>query len=83
MGLGHRLGSESEESEPPTESFAGTVVSWEVSQPVTHPNKWHTGSEGSCAFLRAIAPGRCKLHFSGYCMEIVSLLCMEKLDTGR
>lgn len=39
MGLGHGLGSDSEKSEPPTESFAGAVVSWEVSQPVTHPAK--------------------------------------------
>lgn len=39
LGLG--LGSDSEESEPPTESFAGAVVSWVASQPVTHPaNGW-------------------------------------------
>lgn len=44
---------------------------------------WHARSEGSRTFLRAIASGRCKFHISGCCMEIVSLLCMEKLNTGR
>lgn len=39
-GLSHGLGSDSEESEPPTESFAGAVVSWEASQPATHPAQW-------------------------------------------
>lgn len=40
MGLGPGLGSDSEKSEPPTESFSGAMVSWEVSQAVTHPDKW-------------------------------------------
>lgn len=39
-GLSHGLGSDSEESEPPTESFAGAVVSREAFQPVTHPAEW-------------------------------------------
>lgn len=45
MGLGHGLGSDSDEWEPPTESFAGAVVRWEASQPVTHPAKWPVACE--------------------------------------
>jgi hypothetical protein len=44
MGLGHGLGSDSEESKSPPESLAEAMVSWEVSQPVTHPDKWLVAS---------------------------------------
>lgn len=37
---GHGLGPDSEESEPPTESLAGAVLSWEPSQSGTHPARW-------------------------------------------
>ena len=43
--LGHRLGSDSEQSEPPTESFAGAVVSWEASQLGPRPTKWLVARE--------------------------------------
>lgn len=87
MGLGHGLGSDSEKSEPPTESFAGAMVSWEVSQAVTHPDKWLVACkiwrEPNVSPCRAIASGKPELHIWSCCMEIVSLLCMKKLGTRQ
>lgn len=84
MGLSYWFGSDSQESKPPTESFAKAVFSCMVSQQLPTPTSgWEIArSEGSRAVHHVVAPGKLKLCVSNCSMEIVFLLFIEKLSTG-